>query len=192
MLVCWQEWEKNWLIQPWLWQTIKGIVTSNRHRLSITFGSRYLEIIKLFLTYAQTFLWPCCSGGRGEMLFGPDNLGDAAISGFLQKHSCGACCRRLGLTGQKMFSIAVCVSVWVCVREREVVREFACYQRKPVCECFLKKNLNLKTNMWFGFFCVYKGFFFGHLCYLVVHVCLCMYSYVTSVSSLWRPTLALR
>ncbi|XP_073321519.1 transient receptor potential cation channel subfamily M member 6 [Pagrus major] len=38
------------------------------------------------------------SGGRGEMLFGPDNLGDAAISGFLQKHSCGACCRRLGLT----------------------------------------------------------------------------------------------
>ncbi|XP_031704839.1 transient receptor potential cation channel subfamily M member 6 isoform X3 [Anarrhichthys ocellatus] len=37
------------------------------------------------------------SGSRGEMLFGPDNLGEAAISGFLQKHSCGACCRRLGL-----------------------------------------------------------------------------------------------
>uniref|UniRef100_UPI0037E96C00 transient receptor potential cation channel subfamily M member 6 n=1 Tax=Semicossyphus pulcher TaxID=241346 RepID=UPI0037E96C00 len=37
------------------------------------------------------------SGSRGEMLFGPDNLGDAAIKGFLQKHSCGACCRRLGL-----------------------------------------------------------------------------------------------
>ncbi|XP_034068678.1 transient receptor potential cation channel subfamily M member 6 isoform X4 [Gymnodraco acuticeps] len=37
------------------------------------------------------------SGSRGEMLFGPDNLGDAAISGFLQRHSCGACCRRLGL-----------------------------------------------------------------------------------------------
>ncbi|XP_029294787.1 transient receptor potential cation channel subfamily M member 6 [Cottoperca gobio] len=37
------------------------------------------------------------SGSRDEMLFGPDNLGDAAISGFLQKHSCGACCRRLGL-----------------------------------------------------------------------------------------------
>ncbi|XP_037633258.1 transient receptor potential cation channel subfamily M member 6 isoform X1 [Sebastes umbrosus] len=37
------------------------------------------------------------SGSRGEMLFGPDNLGDAGISGFLQKHSCGACCRRLGL-----------------------------------------------------------------------------------------------
>uniref|UniRef100_A0A8C4GHE9 non-specific serine/threonine protein kinase n=1 Tax=Dicentrarchus labrax TaxID=13489 RepID=A0A8C4GHE9_DICLA len=36
---------------------------------------------------------------RGEMLFGPDNLGDVAIKGFLQKHSCGACCRRLGLTG---------------------------------------------------------------------------------------------
>ncbi|TNN86442.1 Transient receptor potential cation channel subfamily M member 6 [Liparis tanakae] len=35
---------------------------------------------------------------RGEMLFGPDNLGDAAIGGFLQKHSCGGCCRRLGLT----------------------------------------------------------------------------------------------
>ncbi|XP_051278694.1 transient receptor potential cation channel subfamily M member 6 isoform X2 [Dicentrarchus labrax] len=38
------------------------------------------------------------SGSRGEMLFGPDNLGDVAIKGFLQKHSCGACCRRLGLT----------------------------------------------------------------------------------------------
>ncbi|XP_068422965.1 transient receptor potential cation channel subfamily M member 6 isoform X2 [Clinocottus analis] len=38
------------------------------------------------------------SGRRGEMLFGPDNLGDAAISSFLQKHSCGGCCRRLGLT----------------------------------------------------------------------------------------------
>ncbi|KAM3610879.1 uncharacterized protein V6R79_009997 [Siganus canaliculatus] len=38
------------------------------------------------------------SGSRGEMLFGPDNLGAAAISGFLQKHSCGTCCRRLGLT----------------------------------------------------------------------------------------------
>ncbi|TDH13356.1 hypothetical protein EPR50_G00056750, partial [Perca flavescens] len=35
---------------------------------------------------------------RGEMLFGPDNLGDAAISGFLQNHSCSSCCRRLGLT----------------------------------------------------------------------------------------------
>lgn len=38
------------------------------------------------------------SGSRGEMLFGPDNLGDAAVKGFLQKHSCGACCLRLGLT----------------------------------------------------------------------------------------------
>ncbi|CAJ1067967.1 transient receptor potential cation channel subfamily M member 6 isoform X3 [Xyrichtys novacula] len=38
------------------------------------------------------------SGGRGEMLFGPDNLGDAAVNGFLQKHSCGTCCRKLGLT----------------------------------------------------------------------------------------------
>uniref|UniRef100_A0A3Q1EW81 non-specific serine/threonine protein kinase n=1 Tax=Acanthochromis polyacanthus TaxID=80966 RepID=A0A3Q1EW81_9TELE len=37
------------------------------------------------------------SGSRGEMLFGPDNLGDAAINGFLQKHSCSVCCRRLGL-----------------------------------------------------------------------------------------------
>ncbi|KAM6931406.1 transient receptor potential cation channel subfamily M member 6 [Xenentodon cancila] len=37
------------------------------------------------------------SGNRGEMLFGPDNLGDAAVSGFLQKHSCNFCCRRLGL-----------------------------------------------------------------------------------------------
>lgn len=33
------------------------------------------------------------------MLFGPDNLGDAAISGFLQKHSCNFCCHRLGLKG---------------------------------------------------------------------------------------------
>uniref|UniRef100_I3JXD6 non-specific serine/threonine protein kinase n=1 Tax=Oreochromis niloticus TaxID=8128 RepID=I3JXD6_ORENI len=38
---------------------------------------------------------------RGEMLFGPDNLGDAGINGFLQKHSCSACCHRLGLKGQK-------------------------------------------------------------------------------------------
>ncbi|KAM7416212.1 hypothetical protein PAMA_018335 [Pampus argenteus] len=37
------------------------------------------------------------SGSRDEMLFGPDNLGDAAIKGFLQKHSCSVCCRRLGL-----------------------------------------------------------------------------------------------
>ncbi|XP_029960289.1 transient receptor potential cation channel subfamily M member 6 isoform X2 [Salarias fasciatus] len=37
------------------------------------------------------------SGGRSEMLFGPDNLGDAAINGFLQKHSCGLCCHKLGL-----------------------------------------------------------------------------------------------
>ncbi|KAM8886032.1 transient receptor potential cation channel subfamily M member 6 isoform 2-T4 [Spinachia spinachia] len=37
------------------------------------------------------------SGGRTGMLFGPDNLGDAAISGFRQKHACGACCHRLGL-----------------------------------------------------------------------------------------------
>ncbi|XP_026176429.1 transient receptor potential cation channel subfamily M member 6 isoform X2 [Mastacembelus armatus] len=37
------------------------------------------------------------SGSRGVMLFGPDNLGDAAISSFLQKHSCNDCCLRLGL-----------------------------------------------------------------------------------------------
>lgn len=37
------------------------------------------------------------SGSRSEMLFGPDNLGDAAINGFLQKHSCGSCCHKLGL-----------------------------------------------------------------------------------------------
>uniref|UniRef100_A0A665UQT8 non-specific serine/threonine protein kinase n=1 Tax=Echeneis naucrates TaxID=173247 RepID=A0A665UQT8_ECHNA len=40
------------------------------------------------------------SVSRGEMLFGPDNLGHAAITGFLQKHSCNVCCHRLGLTGQ--------------------------------------------------------------------------------------------
>ncbi|XP_059192629.1 transient receptor potential cation channel subfamily M member 6 [Centropristis striata] len=44
------------------------------------------------------------SGSRGEMLFGPDNLGDAAISGFLQKHSCGACCHRLGLADLRTYS----------------------------------------------------------------------------------------
>uniref|UniRef100_A0A8C6P6F4 non-specific serine/threonine protein kinase n=1 Tax=Nothobranchius furzeri TaxID=105023 RepID=A0A8C6P6F4_NOTFU len=38
---------------------------------------------------------------RGEMVFGPDNLGDAAIKGFVQKHSCNLCCHRLGLKGQK-------------------------------------------------------------------------------------------
>ncbi|XP_034547988.1 transient receptor potential cation channel subfamily M member 6 isoform X2 [Notolabrus celidotus] len=41
------------------------------------------------------------SGNRGEMLFGPDNLGDAAIKGFLQKHTCGDCCRNLGLPDLK-------------------------------------------------------------------------------------------
>ncbi|XP_038558702.1 transient receptor potential cation channel subfamily M member 6 isoform X1 [Micropterus salmoides] len=43
------------------------------------------------------------SSNRGEMLFGPDNLGDAAISGFLQKHSCGSCCHRLGLADLRMY-----------------------------------------------------------------------------------------
>ncbi|KAM4746146.1 transient receptor potential cation channel subfamily M member 6 isoform 1-T1 [Anableps anableps] len=37
------------------------------------------------------------SCSRGEMLFGPDNLGDAAINGFLQKHTCNFCCHKLGL-----------------------------------------------------------------------------------------------
>ncbi|KAM4578723.1 transient receptor potential cation channel subfamily M member 6 [Fundulus diaphanus] len=37
------------------------------------------------------------SCSRGEMVFGPDNLGDVAINGFLQKHSCNFCCSRLGL-----------------------------------------------------------------------------------------------
>lgn len=65
--------------------------------------------------YSRTVSDPVCSGSRGEMLFGPDNLGDAAINGFLQKHSCSACCRRLGLEGQK------CTKS-VCVRERENVQ----------------------------------------------------------------------
>lgn len=34
------------------------------------------------------------------MRFGPDNLGDAAINSFLQKHSCSVYCRRLGLEGE--------------------------------------------------------------------------------------------
>ncbi|KAG7490468.1 transient receptor potential cation channel subfamily M member 7-like isoform X1 [Solea senegalensis] len=42
------------------------------------------------------------SGNRGEMLFGADNLGDAAVRGFLQKHSCSSCCRRLGLRDLRM------------------------------------------------------------------------------------------
>ncbi|XP_071780163.2 transient receptor potential cation channel subfamily M member 6 [Centroberyx gerrardi] len=33
----------------------------------------------------------------GEMPFGPDNLGNAAINGFLLKHTCNACCHTLGL-----------------------------------------------------------------------------------------------
>uniref|UniRef100_A0A8C7YRL9 non-specific serine/threonine protein kinase n=1 Tax=Oryzias sinensis TaxID=183150 RepID=A0A8C7YRL9_9TELE len=37
------------------------------------------------------------SGGKGDLLFGPDNLGVAAINGFLQKHTCNLCCHRLGL-----------------------------------------------------------------------------------------------
>uniref|UniRef100_A0A7N6BJY9 non-specific serine/threonine protein kinase n=1 Tax=Anabas testudineus TaxID=64144 RepID=A0A7N6BJY9_ANATE len=35
------------------------------------------------------------------MLFGPDNLGDAAINSFLQKHTCNVYCQRLGLEGEK-------------------------------------------------------------------------------------------
>uniref|UniRef100_A0A669BEC2 non-specific serine/threonine protein kinase n=1 Tax=Oreochromis niloticus TaxID=8128 RepID=A0A669BEC2_ORENI len=56
------------------------------------------------------------SVSRGEMLFGPDNLGDAGINGFLQKHSCSACCHRLGLKGQKhtnpclLFCLIQCVT----------------------------------------------------------------------------------
>nr|XP_057925954.1 transient receptor potential cation channel subfamily M member 6 isoform X2 [Doryrhamphus excisus] len=38
------------------------------------------------------------SGSMGEMLFGPDNLGDSAINAFVQKHSCSACCHILGLS----------------------------------------------------------------------------------------------
>ncbi|XP_055080003.1 transient receptor potential cation channel subfamily M member 6 [Periophthalmus magnuspinnatus] len=38
------------------------------------------------------------SSGRDEMLFGADNLGQTAISGFLHKHSCNAYCRRLRLS----------------------------------------------------------------------------------------------
>ncbi|XP_061762773.1 transient receptor potential cation channel subfamily M member 6 isoform X2 [Nerophis ophidion] len=41
------------------------------------------------------------SGGMGEMLFGPDNLGDSAINAFLQKHSCSAYCNILGLSDLK-------------------------------------------------------------------------------------------
>ena len=36
----------------------------------------------------------------GEMMFGPDNLGDAAINRFLLKHACNASCHRLGLSGE--------------------------------------------------------------------------------------------
>uniref|UniRef100_A0A8C7YXD7 non-specific serine/threonine protein kinase n=1 Tax=Oryzias sinensis TaxID=183150 RepID=A0A8C7YXD7_9TELE len=38
-----------------------------------------------------------------DLLFGPDNLGVAAINGFLQKHTCNLCCHRLGLKGQTYF-----------------------------------------------------------------------------------------
>ncbi|KAJ0068044.1 hypothetical protein NL108_015095, partial [Boleophthalmus pectinirostris] len=37
------------------------------------------------------------SSGRDEMLFGADNLGQTAISGFLHKHSCNTYCRTLRL-----------------------------------------------------------------------------------------------
>ncbi|KAM8866020.1 transient receptor potential cation channel subfamily M member 6 isoform 2-T6 [Synchiropus picturatus] len=39
---------------------------------------------------------------RGEMLFGPDNLGEAAIHGFLRKHVCSSVCDRLGLSGRPL------------------------------------------------------------------------------------------
>uniref|UniRef100_A0AAV2MSH1 Alpha-type protein kinase domain-containing protein n=1 Tax=Knipowitschia caucasica TaxID=637954 RepID=A0AAV2MSH1_KNICA len=44
------------------------------------------------------------SDGRDGMLFGADNLGEAAISVFLRKHVCNACCRRLGLTDLRRHS----------------------------------------------------------------------------------------
>ncbi|KAK7933882.1 hypothetical protein WMY93_004778 [Mugilogobius chulae] len=44
------------------------------------------------------------SAGRDEMLFGADNLGETAISGFLHKHSCNSCCRRLSLTDLRRHS----------------------------------------------------------------------------------------
>ena len=60
----------------------------------------YIEVKHFsFLSTPVLSLWPCCSGNRGEMLFGPDNLGGAAMKAFLQKHSCSISCQRLGLTG---------------------------------------------------------------------------------------------
>ncbi|XP_016898711.1 transient receptor potential cation channel subfamily M member 6 isoform X3 [Cynoglossus semilaevis] len=44
------------------------------------------------------------SGNRNELLFGADNLGDAAIKSFLQNHCCTSCCYLLGLTERRMHS----------------------------------------------------------------------------------------
>lgn len=73
------------------------------------------------------------------MLFGPDNLGDAGINGFLQKHSCSAWCHRLGLKGQKhtkpcllFFSDPVCdmwisISLYVPVFAHVCIHAFVCH-----------------------------------------------------------------
>uniref|UniRef100_A0A6Q2Z6A6 non-specific serine/threonine protein kinase n=1 Tax=Esox lucius TaxID=8010 RepID=A0A6Q2Z6A6_ESOLU len=37
----------------------------------------------------------------GDMVFGPANLGDAAIQRFVLKHNCNSCCEKLGLSGER-------------------------------------------------------------------------------------------
>uniref|UniRef100_A0A8C8K7F7 non-specific serine/threonine protein kinase n=1 Tax=Oncorhynchus tshawytscha TaxID=74940 RepID=A0A8C8K7F7_ONCTS len=36
-----------------------------------------------------------------DMVFGPSNLGDAAIHSFVNKHTCNSCCENLGLSGER-------------------------------------------------------------------------------------------
>uniref|UniRef100_A0A8C7RMP1 non-specific serine/threonine protein kinase n=1 Tax=Oncorhynchus mykiss TaxID=8022 RepID=A0A8C7RMP1_ONCMY len=36
-----------------------------------------------------------------DMVFGPSNLGDAAIHSFVIKHTCNSCCENLGLSGER-------------------------------------------------------------------------------------------
>uniref|UniRef100_A0A8C7RJK3 non-specific serine/threonine protein kinase n=1 Tax=Oncorhynchus mykiss TaxID=8022 RepID=A0A8C7RJK3_ONCMY len=56
-----------------------------------------------------------------DMVFGPSNLGDAAIHSFVIKHTCNSCCENLGLSGERKEPFRPPLlygdyrGLWVCV-----------------------------------------------------------------------------
>ena len=100
------------------------------------------------------------------MLFGPDNLGDAAINGFLQKHTCSVYCRRLGLEGQR------CTKS-VSEREREKMSmstlfkylESTVFVSKWVCDILISIYIGFSSLiMCFFFTCVNACIHMSPLC----------------------------